>query len=97
MQTASVPAYYIPPVASSVSLIMDTFMCDSMAGDASLIHSDLLEKIISLTRAAEDRQCEEKVAADSTDGQATTCPCPGLWITSRPLRLDRSLSRVKRA
>lgn len=88
MQTPSVSANYIPPGESSVPLIVDTFMFDSMAREASLIHSDLLEKVISMTGSAEDWQCEEEVTADSTDGQTTACPCPGLWITSRPLRLD---------
>lgn len=97
MYPASMSAYYIPPVGSSVPLIVDTFMCDSMAGKASLIHSDPKIKVISMTGTAEDWQCEEEEAADSTDGQTTVCSCPGLWITSRPLRLDWHLSRGKRA
>lgn len=75
-------------VESTVPLIVDTFMCGSMAREASLIHSDLIENVISITCTAEDWLYEEEVAAGGTDGKMATCPCPGLWITSRPLRLD---------
>lgn len=72
-------------------------MCDSMAAEASLLRSDLVGKVVSMTRTAEDWLYEEEVAAGGTDGQTAACPRPGLWITSRPLRLDWCLGRIKRA
>lgn len=69
-------------VESSVPLIVGMLMCDSMAGEASLIHSDLIENAISITCTAEDWLSEEEVAAGGTDGKMATCPCLGLWIAS---------------
>ncbi|GAA6104084.1 uncharacterized [Tachysurus ichikawai] len=68
-----------------------------MAGEALLVDSDLMENVISMSSTAEDWLYEEEVAAGGTDGQMVACPRPGLWITSRPLRLNWLLGRVKRA
>lgn len=51
-------AYYTEE--SSVPLIVDMFMCDSMVGEVSLIHSDLMEKVISMTGTAEDWQWRKR-------------------------------------